>query len=263
MAKKSKEPSQAKPEGQKQSPIGRIPKVQIPKMGAKSPWRRFLIFVILGLLLFAFLTLTTNPVERFTEEKPLSQAISDIKTDKVERIEVDGDKLTVDLKSNGQYVSRKEEGQSFFSALETAQVDPTKTTITVKDRTFSQLWVTILTTFLPLILIVVFFFFIFRQAREGASSIFSFGQSRARQFTRDMSKVTFKDVAGVDEAKQELQEIVDFLKHPEKYRAIGARTPKGALLVGPAGTGKTLLARAVAGETGVPFFSVAGSEFME
>src|SRR3990167_3599450 len=268
MAKRSKESSNSKQEQAKKPgigpiPKGAIPKMQMPKMGAKSSWRGFVIYAILGLLLFAFLTLTTNPAERFAQEKPLSQVISDIKNDKIERIEVDGDKLNVDLKDTAQYVSRKEEGQSFFGALEAAQVDPTKTTITIKDRTFSQLWVTILTTFLPLILIVVFFLFIFRQAREGASSIFSFGQSRARQFTRDMSKVTFKDVAGVDEAKQELQEVVDFLKHPEKYRAIGARTPKGALLVGPAGTGKTLLARAVAGEAGVPFFSVAGSEFME
>lgn len=269
MAKKANSKSeQAKPKGPLKSPIGAlpkaaIPKVQMPKMGSKSPWRGFVVYVILGVLLFMFLTLTTNPAERFAQEKPLSEVISDIKADRVEKIEVDGDKLNVDLKDNSQYISRKEEGQSFFSALEAAQVDPTKTTIIVKDRTFSQVWVTILTTFLPLILIAAFFFFIFRQAREGASSIFSFGQSRARQFTRDMSKVTFKDVAGVDEAKQELQEVVDFLKHPEKYRAIGARTPKGVLLVGPAGTGKTLLARAVAGEAGVPFFSVAGSEFME
>ena len=268
MAKKSQKSNQPKPEGKKESgigpiPKGAIPKMQMPKIGKKSSWRGFVIYAILGVLLFAFLTLTTNPAGRFAQEKPISEVISDIKADRVEKIEIDGDKLNVDLKDNGQYIARKEEGQSFFAALEAAKVDPTQTTITVKDRTFSQVWVTILTTFLPLILIAAFFFFIFRQASEGASSIFSFGQSRARQFTRDMSKVTFKDVAGVDEAKQELQEVVDFLKHPEKYRAIGARTPKGALLVGPAGTGKTLLARAVAGEAGVPFFSVAGSEFME
>src|SRR3990170_652602 len=262
MAKNSKDTQQAKPQD-KGIKAPQIPRVSIPKIGKKSSWRGFVIYAILGVLLFAFLTLTTNPAERFAQEKPLSEVISDIKEGKVEKIEVDGDKLNVGLKDTGQYVARKEEGQSFFSALEAAQVDPTKTTITVKDRTFSQVWVTILTTFLPLILIAAFFLFIFRQAREGASSIFSFGQSRARQFTRDMSKVTFKDVAGVDEAKQELQEVVDFLKHPQKYRAIGARTPKGVLLVGPAGTGKTLLARAVAGEAEAPFYSVAGSEFME
>ena len=236
-----------------------MPKVPVPK----SSWRGFLIYAILGILLFAFFAFASAPTSRFMPAEPLSKAINDIKDNKVENIEIDGDRLNVKLKDGQTYISRKEENQSFFTAIEAAKVDPSYASITVKDRTFSQAWVTILTTFLPLGLIILFFFFIFRQAREGASSVFSFGQSRAKQFTRDMSKVTFADVAGVDEAKQELQEVVDFLKHPEKYRAIGARTPKGALLVGPAGTGKTLLARAVAGEAGVPFFSVAGSEFME
>ncbi len=240
-----------------------IPRVSIPKMDNKSSWRGFVIYALLGLALFVFFALSSNPAERFQPQEPLSKVINDIKDNKVDNIEVDGDKLVVKGRDGREYVSRKEEGQSFFAALEASGVDPTQTTINVKDRTLSQAWVTILTTFLPLGLIILFFFFIFRQAREGASSVFSFGQSRAKQFSRDMPKVTFADVAGVDEAKQELQEVVDFLKHPEKYRAIGARTPKGVLLVGPAGTGKTLLARAVAGEAGAPFFSVAGSEFME
>ena len=240
-----------------------LPKVSIPKMNPKSSWRGFVIYAVLGLLLFVFFAVTSNPATRFTPVEPLSRVITDIKDNKAKSIEVDGDRLLVVLFDGSNYNSRKEENQSFFAALEAAKVDPSTVTITVKDRTFSQAWVTILTTFLPLGLIILFFFFIFRQAREGASSVFSFGQSRAKQFTKDMPKITFGDVAGVDEAKQELQEVVDFLKHPEKYRSIGARTPKGVLLVGPAGTGKTLLARAVAGEAGVPFFSVAGSEFME
>ncbi|OGD92658.1 cell division protein FtsH, partial [Candidatus Curtissbacteria bacterium RIFCSPHIGHO2_12_FULL_41_13] len=236
-----------------------IPKMPVPK----SSWRGFLIYAILGILLFAFFAFTSTSTNRLTPTEPLSTVVTDVKDNKVQSIEVAGDKLTVKLKDNTTYSSRKEENQSLTSVFKDAGVDPTQTQFAIKDQTFSQVWVTILTTFLPLGLIVLFFFFIFRQAREGASSVFSFGQSRAKQFTRDMSKITFADVAGVDEAKQELQEIVDFLKHPEKYRAVGARTPKGVLLVGPAGTGKTLLARAVAGEAGVPFFSVAGSEFME
>ncbi|OGD93646.1 cell division protein FtsH [Candidatus Curtissbacteria bacterium RIFCSPHIGHO2_02_FULL_42_58] len=222
-----------------------------------------MIYAILGLIFFGFFVFTSGSSTRFLPNKPLSQMIADIRDNKVEKIEIDGDRISVKLKDGQVYTSRKEENQSLFAALEAAKVDPTATAIEVRDRTFSQAWITILTTLLPLGLMVFFFFLIFRQAREGASSVFSFGQSRARQFTRDMSKITFADVAGVDEAKQELQEVVDFLKHPEKYRAVGARTPKGVLLVGPAGTGKTLLARAVAGEAGVPFFSVAGSEFME
>jgi cell division protease FtsH len=109
----------------------------------------------------------------------------------------------------------------------------------------------------------VFFFWIFRQARGAQDSLFTFGRSGARLFAKGKQKFTFEDVAGVEEAKKELEEIVDFLKHPAKYRRLGARTPKGVLLVGPSGTGKTLLAKAVAGEAKVPFFSMAGSEFME
>src|SRR3989338_3860730 len=110
---------------------------------------------------------------------------------------------------------------------------------------------------------VAFFYFIFRQARGAQENIFSFGQSKAKLFSKDTPRIRFNDVAGVDEAKQELTEVVDFLKNPGKYRAIGARTPKGVLMIGPSGTGKTLLARATAGEANVPFFSMAGSEFME
>jgi len=242
------------------SPLSKVP---IPKMGSKSSWRGFVIYAILGLVIFAFFIFTSNPTTRLTPTEPLSTMITNVKDGKVQNIEVDGNKLAVKLKDNTTYTSRKEDNQSLTSIFRDASVDPTQAQITIKDQTFSQAWVTILTTFLPLVLIAVFFIFIFRQAREGASSVFSFGQSRAKQFSRDMPKITFADVAGVDEAKQELKEIVDFLKHPEKYRAVGARTPKGVLLVGLAGTGKTLLARAVAGEAGVPFFSVAGSEFME
>lgn len=235
----------------------------MPKMSGKAGWRGFVIYAILGFLLFTFLVFTSGGSERFNKQESISRVIGDIREEKVEKIEIDGDRLSVKLKDGQVYVSRKEENQSFFDALSAAKVDPASANIEVRDRTLSQAWVSILTTFLPLALMILFFFFIFRQAKEGASSVFSFGQSRARQFTKDMPKATFADVAGVDEAKQELQEVVDFLKHPEKYRAVGARTPKGVLLVGPAGTGKTLLARAVAGEAGVPFFSVAGSEFME
>ncbi len=240
-----------------------IPKVSMPKISSKNSWRGFLIYAVLGILLFVFFVLTSNPSSKFLPEEPLSRLFNDVSEGKIQKIEVDGDKINVDLKEGEDYVSRKEEGQSLIETFKNANVDVSKTSVVIKNRTFSQTWLTLLTTFLPIGLIIIFFFFIFRQAREGASSVFSFGQSRAKQFTRDMPKITFKDVAGVDEAKLELQEVVDFLKHPEKYRAIGARTPKGVLLIGPAGTGKTLLARAVAGEAGVPFYSVAGSEFME
>jgi cell division protease FtsH len=124
-------------------------------------------------------------------------------------------------------------------------------------------WAQILVNFLPLILIGVFVLFILRQAQGGSSQAMSFGKSRARLAGGDKPTITFGDVAGVEEAKQELEEVVEFLKFPEKFIALGARIPRGVLLIGPPGTGKTLLARAVAGEAGVPFFSISGSEFVE
>ena len=120
-----------------------------------------------------------------------------------------------------------------------------------------------LITMLPLLLMALFVFFIFRQAQSGGSQALSFGRSRAKMMSENRPKVTFADVAGVDEAKEELGEIVDFLKYPKKYQALGARIPKGVLLLGPPGSGKTLLARAIAGEAGVPFFSISGSDFVE
>src|SRR5262249_23192656 len=135
--------------------------------------------------------------------------------------------------------------------------------VTVKDDSGFSSWINLTSAVLPVLLMIGFFYFIFRQARGTQEGIFSFGQSRAKLYNKNSPKVTFADVAGVDEAKQELTEIVDFLRNPIKYKAMGARTPKGVLMVGPAGTGKTLLARATAGEANVAFFSMAGSEFME
>lgn len=126
-----------------------------------------------------------------------------------------------------------------------------------------SIWLTLLTSFIPLILMFVLFFFLFNQAQGGGGKVMNFGKSRARLYNEEKKKVTFEDVAGADEEKQELVEVVEFLKDPRKFAAVGARIPKGVLLNGPPGTGKTLLARAVAGEAGVPFFSISGSDFVE
>jgi len=124
-------------------------------------------------------------------------------------------------------------------------------------------WTGLLTTLLPILLFVVLFFFLMQQTQGGGNRVMSFGKSRARLHTDDKKKITFADVAGADEVKEELEEIVEFLKSPKKYHELGAKIPKGVLLFGPPGTGKTLLARAVAGEAGVPFFSISGSDFVE
>ncbi len=135
--------------------------------------------------------------------------------------------------------------------------------VDVKDPDKSSFWFSMLSSFFLPILLLVGFLFMFRSAQSGGNQAMSFGRSRAKLMLDNKVKVTFQDVAGIDEAKQELQEIVDFLKNPEKFQALGARIPRGVLLVGAPGTGKTLMAKAVAGEAGVPFFSISGSDFVE
>ncbi|MDL4840502.1 ATP-dependent zinc metalloprotease FtsH [Aquibacillus rhizosphaerae] len=135
--------------------------------------------------------------------------------------------------------------------------------LSVQEEEQPSGWVTFLTTMIPFVIIFILFFFLLNQAQGGGSRVMNFGKSKAKMYSEEKKKVRFKDVAGADEEKQELVEVVDFLKDPRKFTAIGAKIPKGVLLVGPPGTGKTLLARAVAGEAGTPFFSISGSDFVE
>ncbi|MDD2822524.1 MAG: ATP-dependent zinc metalloprotease FtsH [Candidatus Daviesbacteria bacterium] len=197
-------------------------------------------------------------------EVPLSQVVSEIKDQKVEKLSLENDQISVKLKGTDKIeTTRKENGESIYQVLKNSDIDPKSVTIDIKDTSWQAVWVNILGSLLPIIAMIVIFFFIFRQAKDSGQGIFSFGQSRAKVFSKDAPQVKFADVAGVDEAKKELEEVVDFLKSPQKYKDIGARIPKGVLLVGPPGTGKTLMAKALAGEAAVPFFSIAGSEFME
>jgi len=224
--------------------------------------KNFFLWSIILLIIF-FIFFSARDISNLFPEKTLTNLIGDIKSNRVKKVEVIGDKLLATYNDGKVYTSIKESQDSLYTILSDAQVDSAKVDIEIKDTSGGTVWFNILSNVLPLLLMVGFFLFLIRQARGAQDSIFSFGQSRAKLFSKDNPRVTFKDVAGVDEAKQELSEVVDFLKNPQKYRALGARTPKGALLVGPSGTGKTLLARALAGEAGVPFFSMAGSEFME
>ncbi len=226
--------------------------------------KNLFIFLFILFFLYSFIQAASNP--EFTsgqKEISLKQLVSDIKQEKIESLEVSRNKVIANYKDKNQYFIYKEEGESIITILKEYGVDPNTVDIKVKNTTAEDgIWI-LISNLVPTLLIIGFFIFLFRQARGAQENIFSFGQSRAKRFTKDMPKVTFKDVAGVEEAKEELQEIVDFLKNPKKYQKLGARTPKGVILIGPPGCGKTLLARAVAGEASVPFFSIAGSEFME
>jgi cell division protease FtsH len=216
-----------------------------------------LIFFVVPAVITAVQTAGSSTKEN------VSQLLIDIKAGKVDKVSVDGTDLNITYKDGSNKIAIKEDTESFSDLLKNSGIDPASVNYEVVDTSFAKVAGDVAGVVLPLILIGAFFYFIMRAQSKGAQDIFSFGRSRARLFAKGRQNVTFADVAGVDEAKKELEELVDFLKNPAKYRKIGARTPKGALLVGPSGVGKTLLAKAVAGEAGVPFFSMAGSEFME
>lgn len=222
-----------------------------------------LIYALIAFAALIFFYQVSGP-PRSSNEVPISQIVNGVKDEKIEKIILEGDKVTAELKdSDEKLVSRKESGESIYKILESSDVDSKNITIEVKDLSLQQAWLGILSAILPILLLVGLMFLLFRNAREAGQGIFSFAQSRARLFTKDQPQIKFSDVAGADDAKKELEEVVDFLKSPQKYKEIGARTPKGVLLVGPPGCGKTLISRAVAGEANVPFYSIAGSEFME
>ncbi len=239
-------------------------KNKIVKFKVKSSWKNILLYgflIVLGLLIIgAFSTPYSN-----AKTVAVSDIINNVKKGNITQIVVDGDKLVATEKNGTQIEAYKESSADVYSLFNNAgaSLKDKNIKVVVKDLSTMSGWVNLIGAVLPVLLMVGFFYFIFRQARGTQESIFSFGQSKAKLYNKDTPKVTFNDVAGVDEAKQELTEIVDFLRNPQKYKAIGARTPKGVLMIGPAGTGKTLLARATAGEANVTFFSMAGSEFME
>ena len=224
--------------------------------------KNILLGLIIGFIILTLIGSFLSPAEKH-EAKPLSTVLTDIKGGSVNEVTVDEDELTVNYKDGGVFSSRKESRDSFVKVLEASGIDPKAVKLNIKDNTIRDGWVGLVGNLLPILVTGLIFFWIYRQARGAQDSIMGFGTNRARVYSKDMPKVTFADVAGVDDAKKELEEVVDFLKNHKKYAAVGARTPKGVLLIGPSGTGKTLLAKAVAGEAKVPFFAMAGSEFME
>ena len=222
-------------------------------------------FVYLMIIIGVIVILYTLMPFGSSNEKPVSSVISMAKHDQLERIEVNGDNLTVIPKNGETFDSKLEKGDSITSLLLESGVEIGDPGVEIISKGSSGLssFFGLLLNFLPLIFFGGLILFMMRQAQGSNNQTMSFGRSRARMMTVNRPTVTFADVAGVDEAKTELQEIVEFLKFPERFLSLGARIPKGVLLVGPPGTGKTLLARAVAGEAGVPFFHISGSEFVE
>jgi len=220
-----------------------------------------LLFVFIGLLFLPFFISLLGMGKQ--NEVSLSELVGDIRSEQVSKLEVSGSDVRIFYKDSSEKVTRKEDGQQLLDILNKSGLDLSSVNVVIKNLTLMDMGWQLVINILPIILMAVIFLFLFRQFRGTQDGIMGIGKSKAKLFIKGKQDTKFSDVGGMDEAKQELEEIVDFMKHPKKYKKVGARTPKGVLLVGPSGTGKTLLARAVAGEANVQFLSMAGSEFME
>jgi cell division protease FtsH len=222
--------------------------------------RNFALWVIIVLLLLALFTLFQNPGQRASSQDiTFSQLLTEVDQNKVRDVVIQGPEIHGTFTNGSSFQTYAPNDPTLVSRLYNGKVS-----ITAKPPGDNVPWfVSLLVSWLPFIALIGVWVFLSRQMQGGAGKAMGFGKSRAKMLTEAHGRVTFEDVAGVDEAKQDLQEIVEFLRDPGKYQRLGGRIPRGVLLVGPPGTGKTLIARAVAGEANVPFFTISGSDFVE
>ncbi len=214
----------------------------------------YLLLIIIAISIIDFYKARTSN----EQEIAYSQFLQNVEEDKIDRVTIQENTIRGSLKDGTGFMTITPDDPDLVKILREKKIN-----IKAEQPPQPPWWTTILSSILPMLIIIGIWFFVMQQTQGGGNRVMSFGKSRAKLHSEEKIKVTFADVAGADEAKQELQEVVEFLKHPKKFNELGARIPKGVLLFGPPGTGKTLLARAVAGEAGVPFFSISGSDFVE
>ena len=232
-------------------------------LGNQNNLRNIVVWIIIGLLVLALVNLLSDRTQQpAPSDIPISQVVEDARSGKIDLITFHGNKVTGKYRDSGKTFSSIAPKDP--SALTTELVNSKQVTVKIDESDGEETTLlSVLINWFPMLLLVGVWVFFMRQMQSGSGRAMGFGKSRAKLLTERHGRVTFDDVAGIDEAKEDLQEIVEFLRDPQKFQRLGGKIPKGALLIGPPGTGKTLLARAIAGEANVPFFTISGSDFVE
>ena len=228
--------------------------------------RTILLWLILILMFVSIYQLFTGPSRTQEEKLAFGQLMQKVQNtpDEITKINIKGEHWTGELKGGHKFRTVGPAGEETLKKLDHAGPDGKQSVAyEIEERDEGSMWTVLLGSWLPMLALFVIFFLFMRQLQAGGGKAMSFGKSKAKLLGENQNKVTFADVAGVEEAKDEVEEIISFLKDPKKFTKLGGRIPKGVLMMGPPGTGKTLLARAIAGEAGVPFFSISGSDFVE
>jgi cell division protease FtsH len=232
-------------------------------LGNQNNLRNIVIWLIIGLLVLALVNLLSDRAPQVsTVEIPISQVVEDARSGKIESVVFQGNKVTGKYRDSGKQFTSVAPKET--SSITTELVNSKQVTVKIDGNDGEETsLLSVLVNWFPMLLLVAVWIFFMRQMQSGSGRAMGFGKSKAKLLTERHGRVTFEDVAGIDEAKDDLQEIVEFLRDPQKFQRLGGKIPRGALLVGPPGTGKTLLARAIAGEANVPFFTISGSDFVE
>jgi cell division protease FtsH len=232
-------------------------------LGNQNNLRNIVIWLIIGLLVLALVNLLSDRAPQVSMvEIPISQVVEDARSGKIESVVFQGNKVTGKYRDSGKQFTSGAPKET--SSITTELVNSKQVTVKIDGNDGEETsLLSVLVNWFPMLLLVAVWIFFMRQMQSGSGRAMGFGKSKAKLLTERHGRVTFEDVAGIDEAKDDLQEIVEFLRDPQKFQRLGGKIPRGALLVGPPGTGKTLLARAIAGEANVPFFTISGSDFVE